>query len=1238
MADGPHYGVATVDTAPPSLVEGQRDDLLRITVTNFGTAGPADLELTGLGLLLESAAGTPWNATGAASLLASLELFADSDQSGSFDAASDALVAAIFGPAPAPDGTLAWSLANSDPGDLRVAAGQARSYFVVAKFNPGASAQTPPTLRLTHLTDGPAATAARDSVSAQLLTMQPVANVAATTVTALANTAPTSSGLPDLLVFDPATPGSVSLFAAFQDAEDTPAQLTFAVTGNTNPALFSFVGLDPAKGTLALNYQPGVNGSAQLTVRAMDRSGQAVATTFKVTVARLQSYADWSALYFGADQVAGGSLQQDAAGLTNLAKYAFVLDPQKSGDVAGLPRLVGGGNSRLFTHLRPKHATDLTYHYEISPDLASWQPALPGLHFYANTTPLPEGRARVDLLLLVGWPKAFLRARAELSAGAPAGLIAAAAGGAPGASGGNSPAGPAAGAFPPTGTQPIHGTAIFPEQQAINRNARFANDVCVADFDGDGLPDLASASVQDDKIAWYRNLGGGNFSTEQIVTSALDEACRVQAVDFDGDGRLDLYAGAHGFNATGRLVWFRNLGNGSFGSQQNIATGTWLALYVHAIAAADLDRDGRQDALFTTLSFSGLPEDGRVAWHRNLGNGNFGPMQIISLDARAPNCVLAADLDEDTLLDVVWCSGDNRISWNRGNGDGTFGPLQLISSQAVNPLAIRVADLDLDGLPDLISAAAQDGTGQIAWYRNLGGAVFGPQTILSAAARGATAVTAADLNGDGFPEVIAAAALEDKVVWFDNLRGSFGPENRFSPPPTPPAKPATDGPVSLAVADLNGDGTNDVAVAAQIDGTADQSQPEISWYRNTGGQFALATADTAPATLGEGAAADLLRIAVTNRGLAGDHPARLQTLALLFESAPGIPLSTTEANALLDHLAIYADANGTGAFEPAADKLLHTALHFPLSAGRLTLAFGSSNAPEWQVPPGETRHFFVVCALTANAAAQSPSSFRVTHLTSGTPRTIVQDAQSGAALLLEPVASFTGALVGAQANQPPTSSGLPVVTVFDTITPTSVPLWPHFADAEDSEPQLSFAVAGNSNPGLFSFVGVNPATGTLLLHYRPGVRGAAQLTVRATDSLGKSVTASLLVQVQVVASLSDWLSLHFPGGAPGALGDPNLFSYAFALDPRHAGDLAGLPRLAAQGQARFLSHRRPRYAADLAYAYEISADLLTWRSAVNGLDYFPFITDLPDAQQQVDLILLTPAPKAFLRTRPQVLP
>jgi len=534
----------------------------------------------------------------------------------------------------------------------------------------------------------------------------------------------------------------------------------------------------------------------------------------------------------------------------------------------------------------------------------------------------------------------------------------------------------------------MDGAGSFGSRQVISTAASGCQSVFAADVDGDGDLDVLSASLLDDKIAWYENRTihrSAVFPTQTTIGTTMDYARSVFAADVDGDGDVDVLAASYDDD---KIAWYENTdGAGSFGSQQIISTaadGAW------SVFAADVDGDGDLDVLSASAG------DNKIAWYENTdGAGSFGSQQVISTAAESSHSVFGADVDGDGDLDVLSASAlDDKIAWYENtDGAGSFGSQQLISTAAGDAHSVFAADVDGDGDLDVLSASFGDN--KIAWYENTDGVgSFGSQQIISTVAGDATSVFAADMDGDGDLDVLAASALDDEVVWYENTdgAGSFGVTQVIST--------AVDGPRSVFAADVDGDGDMDVLSASRIDN-------RIAWYENRGGQSALATAGTAPAALLQGDTSDLLEIVMTHRGRAGDGDEEFATLELLFEEAPGDPLSSAEANALIDSLAVYRDT-GSGVFEAGSDTLVGSLGTLTLTAGTQTLPLTDGHAGA-QVVFGTPGTFFAVVTLTSDANSQTPRWFQVTHVAES--GSTAEDRSFDIPLVMEPAADVSSRIV-----------------------------------------------------------------------------------------------------------------------------------------------------------------------------------------------------------------------------------
>jgi hypothetical protein len=337
----------------------------------------------------------------------------------------------------------------------------------------------------------------------------------------------------------------------------------------------------------------------------------------------------------------------------------------------------------------------------------------------------------------------------------------------------------------------------------ITTDAKAAEDVYAVDVDGDGDMDVLSASIFDDKIAWYENDGNENFISH-TVTNTADGACEVYTKDVDGDGDIDvLSASDYG------VAWYENDGNENFTTHNiNASANSSLSVY-----AADVDSDGDIDVLSANYL------DDNITWYENDGNENFIPHAITnSVDMTAD--VYAVDVDSDGDMDVLsascgeYPSFDSEINWYANDGNENFTQYTIIANASYF-LSVHAEDVDRDGDMDVLSASVYDD--KIAWYENDGNENFIAHTITTSA-DAAFSVYAADIDRDGDIDVLSASLYDDKIAWYEN----DGNENFTLHTITTDA----DGPRSVFAIDVDGDGYMDVLSASRFDST-------IAWYENS---------------------------------------------------------------------------------------------------------------------------------------------------------------------------------------------------------------------------------------------------------------------------------------------------------------------------------------------------------------------------------------------------------------------
>ncbi|MBP6643613.1 MAG: T9SS type A sorting domain-containing protein [Flavobacteriales bacterium] len=222
------------------------------------------------------------------------------------------------------------------------------------------------------------------------------------------------------------------------------------------------------------------------------------------------------------------------------------------------------------------------------------------------------------------------------------------------------------------------------------------------------------------------------------------------------------------------------------------------------VRAVDLDGDGATDII-------GIHGGHHLKWTRNSdGIGSFAmATTIISFNEDIVLWQLA-DLDQDLDTDVILVrEGGTTLELLRNNGDGTFGILETVTDLGSIPAALIVADVNGDGFLDLIATIGTNGDAGFAWLSG-SAAGFGTPIIVPDLheSPASTMLEAGDLDLIGGRDLVLHDANNELLF----IRNVAGDASSWVAEPLPIAEGQPTYPYNKPqLLDVDGDGDLDLA-------------------------------------------------------------------------------------------------------------------------------------------------------------------------------------------------------------------------------------------------------------------------------------------------------------------------------------------------------------------------------------------------------------------------------------------
>ncbi len=352
------------------------------------------------------------------------------------------------------------------------------------------------------------------------------------------------------------------------------------------------------------------------------------------------------------------------------------------------------------------------------------------------------------------------------------------------------------------------GAAAFPIRTDSASSAA-PQGIALADIDADGKPDVTSVNNGSTSltrnVSFYKNNGSaGQVSLlPRTILPFANAPDKVSYTDFDGDGLLDLMV-----SQGGDLRAVSVYKNNSTGSSITFGPELVLTAQLGAFRAAtgDFNGDGKPDiAVIGNYSSS-------VSVYKNISTATsilFDTRLVFGVSV-FPTSIMVGDIDIDGKADIVVCGGNNgfvQILRNTSTSTTVSFASTTYSTMGICR-DVAVGDFDDDGKPDIAVLNGSANRLTILKNNSIPGFIqfFGGPYYITGAAP--VSLSIADIDGNGKGDIIVANSEANIASIFAN---SSSPGNiLFDYPVDIPVNSPS---AFTSVADMDGDGKPDIVLA-----------------------------------------------------------------------------------------------------------------------------------------------------------------------------------------------------------------------------------------------------------------------------------------------------------------------------------------------------------------------------------------------------------------------------------------